>query len=236
MISLASIDGVSANTGVIYVNDSSGNDSWDGESDVWDGIGTVGPKKSIKNATGTVTDGGIVNIADGLYSGENNANITIEKNMTIKGQSREGTIINGSNSAQIFLIKSNITVIIQNLTITNGNGSSGGAIYNDGTLSLSEASFTFNNAVFGGAISNQGNITMDNSSFIENTAISPGVGGAIFNYGNLSINNSIFNKNSAIANSYISAYGGAIFNVGDLKITNCAFNNNTGLNLVAGSS
>ena len=55
LISLASIDDVSANPGVIYVNDSSGNDSWDGESDVWDGIGTVGPKKSIKNATGTVS-------------------------------------------------------------------------------------------------------------------------------------------------------------------------------------
>ena len=66
--------------------------------------------------------------------------------MTIQGQSREGTILNGSNSAQIFLIKANITVIVMNLTITNGNGSSGGAISNNGTLSLSETSFTFNKA------------------------------------------------------------------------------------------
>ena len=56
----------------------------------------VGPKKSIKNATGTVSDGGIVNIADGVYSGENNNNITLDKNMTIQGQSREGTIIDGT--------------------------------------------------------------------------------------------------------------------------------------------
>ena len=39
---------VSANPGVIYVNDSSGNDSWDGESDVWDGIGMWGLKNPLK--------------------------------------------------------------------------------------------------------------------------------------------------------------------------------------------
>lgn len=241
LISLASIGDVSANPGVIYVNDSSGNDSWDGESDVWDGIGTVGPKKSIKNATGTVTDGGIVNIADGVYSGENNNNITLDKNMTIQGQSREGTILDGTNAAQIFLIKANITVILQNLTITNGNGSSGGAISNNGTLSLSETEFTYNNAEFGGAILNFGNMNIDNSKFMENTAInsvisSSGVGGAIFNYGNLTVNNTIFYKNSATSNTYISAFGGAICNAGDLKITHSVFNDNQGIGLVAGSS
>ena len=50
---------------VIYVN-GSGNDSWDGQLAVWNG--TSGPKASIKNATGTVDNGGTVNIADGIYS------------------------------------------------------------------------------------------------------------------------------------------------------------------------
>ncbi len=235
IISLASIGDVSANPGIIYVNDSSGNDSWDGESDVWDGISTVGPKKSIKNATGTVSDGGIVNIADGLYSGENNNNITLDKNMTIQGQSRDGTIINGTNSAQIFLIKSNITVIIMNLTITNGNGSSGGAIYNNGTLSLLKTSFTFNKAGLGGAIFNYGNLTINDGIFNNNFATydSGAVGGAILNLGDLKIIRSVFNNNSASNLNGIS-YGGAIGNYGNLSANESEFVNNEA-NLLGGA-
>jgi hypothetical protein len=60
------VGNVSAAPGdVIYVN-GSGNDSWDGQLAVWNG--TSGPKASIKNATGTVDNGGTVNIADGIYS------------------------------------------------------------------------------------------------------------------------------------------------------------------------
>ena len=51
----------------IYVNGLSGQDNWDGQFAVWNG--TSGPKASIKNATGTVNNGGIINIADGVYSG-----------------------------------------------------------------------------------------------------------------------------------------------------------------------
>ena len=68
-----------ANASTIYVNGSSGQDTWDGQLAVWNG--TSGPKASIKNATGTVNSGGTVNIADGMYSGSQNTNITITKNM-----------------------------------------------------------------------------------------------------------------------------------------------------------
>jgi hypothetical protein len=101
----------SPSSAVIYVNDS-GNDDNDGSS--W-----LLAKKTIKNATGTVDINGTVNIADGLYTGENNTNILIDRNMAIIGQSQAGTIINGTDSAQIFQILSGVTVTIQNLTIAN---------------------------------------------------------------------------------------------------------------------
>lgn len=254
LISLASIGDVSANPGVIYVNDSSGNDSWDGESDVWDGIGTTGPKKSIKNATGVVSDGGIVNIADGVYGGEYNHNITLDKNMTIQGQSREGTIIDGTNAFLIFIIKSGQNVIIQNLTQANGYADAGGSIVNNGTLTLINMAFINNNVVGGSSIANGGNLTILNSSFTNNTAVKLNESvygyGFIFNIGNLTLNGCNFSENLADIGGVIfnyailsfqgnatienckfqensAEYGGAIFNLGNLNVSNSDFENNT---------
>lgn len=124
-----SIGNVSAAPGdTNYVNGSSGNDAWDGQSATHSG--TSGPKLSIKNATGTVNKNGTVNIANGVYTGVNNTNITINKNMAIKGQSKESTIINGTGTNWIFHIPGGINVTITNLTLTNGKSTSkGGAIY-----------------------------------------------------------------------------------------------------------
>jgi hypothetical protein len=45
----------SAVDNIIYVNGTSGNDTWDGQSAIWNG--TSGPKLTIKNATDTVNTG-----------------------------------------------------------------------------------------------------------------------------------------------------------------------------------
>jgi pectate lyase len=66
-----------------------------------------------------ITPNGIINIADGQYTGTNNTNITINKNITIQGQSETGTIINGTNTNWIFQVQPGTNVVINNLTITN---------------------------------------------------------------------------------------------------------------------
>jgi hypothetical protein len=115
----------------IYVNGTSGQDTWDGQIPVWNG--TSGPKATIKNATGTVNTGGTVNIADGQYTGLNNTNININRNMTFAGQSSYGTIINGTNSSTIFIIASGVYSNIVNITLINAKSSNnGGAILNFG--------------------------------------------------------------------------------------------------------
>lgn len=215
---------VFADQSVIYVNDSGGNDSWTGESSSWDGLTLLGPKQSIKNATGTVSQGGTINIADGVYSGENNTNITIDKNMTIIGQSMENTIINGDNSAGIFTIQNGINATILNLTLINGNATQIRTLENE-------------NVTVGGAIFNAGNLTVLDSVFTGNTA---NWGGAIGNIGTVTLNDCIFANNSAhtfvLASSYNgfmgSAYGGAIYNYYDSVVTanDCAFTDNYALN------
>ncbi len=211
---LSIVDDVSAVPGdTIYVNGSSGNDTHDGLT--WQTA-----KQSIGNGTATVSDNGVVNVANGVYSGVNNTNITISRNMTINGQSQAGTIINGTNTAQIFLIMSGVSVKILNLTLTNGNSMMGGAIFNEGNLTVEKCTFTHNNATGGGAISNY----LSNSSSVINTVTdctftgnTANAGAAVLNAGDVgSGSGSIINtvdKCTFYGNTATSdGVGGAIYN------------------------
>ena len=207
---------VSATNDTIYVNGSNGSDDNDGLS--W-----ITAKLSIKNATGTVNSNGTVYIADGLYTGEANTNININKNMTIRGQSKTGTVINGTDSARIFIIPAGVSVTLQNLTLTNGRapdsyaGGSGGAILNAGNLQMNNCLLSNNHAgngymfVYkggyggdGGAICNTGTLQMNNCTLSDNHAGDGGQGG----YGG------------------DGGRGGALYNAGTLQIINCTFINN----------
>ena len=211
-VSVKDVSATPINT--IYVNGSGGNDTSDGST--W-----LLAKKTIKNATGTVNINGTVKIANGQYTGVNNTQITIDKNMNINGQSEAGTVINGTGTNWIFHINSGINLTITNLTITNGNSNYGGAIYNDGTLTVDNSTFTNNTATDyggGGAIVNEGTLNVTDSNFEGNNA---GVAGALYNYGgNLNIIDSTFTNN-------IAQYGGAIINDGTLTVDNSTFTNNT---------
>ncbi len=116
----------------IYVNGNStlGNDDWNGESATYQS-GIIGPKYSIKNATGTVNTNGQIYIAHEQYKGINNTRITIDRNMTINGESQTDTIINGTGTNWIFNMNSGIYFTINNITLTNATTTNnGGAIYN----------------------------------------------------------------------------------------------------------
>ncbi|WP_424715157.1 chitobiase/beta-hexosaminidase C-terminal domain-containing protein [Methanobacterium sp.] len=207
-----------ANSSNIYVNSSSGNDSWDGQLAVWNG--TSGPKATIKNATGSVNNDGTINIADGIYSGPQNTNITIYKNMNINGQSQDGTIINGTNKNYIFSISPGINLTITNLTLSNGCSIMGGAILCAGNLTINNCNFEYNNGT-GSAISETSNgciLFVNNSNFtnnIGNSAIST-------DYDTYStIDNCTF------ANNGNEMECGAIANGGFLTIISCKFIDNT---------
>ena len=205
----------------IYVNGTSGNNVYNGQSAVYDG--TNGPKATIKNATGTVNSNGTIHIAKGTYY-ENN--IKINTNMTIIGENQKNTIINGQQSGQsIFTVASGVYLTLINLTLTNATSDIGGAINNDGTLNVYNSTFTNNNAADGGAISNgdDGALTVNKSTFDNNTGI---YGGVIWNSGDSStLSTNTFNNN-------IGTYGGVIYNehTGTIIVINNIFNNNTATN------
>lgn len=111
-----------ASEDMIYVNGSSGNDSWDG-------LTPETAKLTIKNATGSVNTGGSVFIASGTYSGTGNSNIVIDHNMTVIGAGKNKTIITGLDTSRIFTVNSGVTFYLKSLTITNGKSGYGGGVY-----------------------------------------------------------------------------------------------------------
>jgi predicted outer membrane repeat protein len=197
----------------IYVNGADGNDNWDGQSSTWNG--SSGPKSSIGNAASKVNNNGIIRIANGIYTGSANGDLNILNNMTIVGQSRNGTII---NYHFISSLTNGFSVTIANLTISNGIYGDGGAIRKSGgDLTLNNINFEKNKAAeSGGAISNyNGNLTVNNCTFTDNSGGQLGPGG-IDNWGNLTVYLSTFSGNDAV-----------IYNHGNATITSSTFTANT---------
>jgi predicted outer membrane repeat protein len=205
----------SVNAADIYVN-ASAPAGGDGSS--------TNPFQNISAGIDLATDGDIVNIADGTYTGDSNTGITISKNMSIIGQSQAGTIIDAENNNWIFCIEDSVAVSISKLTLKNSETSDDnyGAIKNNGELTCMDCNFTGNIAErYGGAIYNyEGAVTCENCNFTDNSAGDDG--GAIFNeMGEVTCTNSGFTGNSADE-------GGAIYNgdEGTLTCTNCDFTDN----------
>lgn len=236
-----------ADNDVIYVNGSSGDDSWDGLT--W-----LTAKLTIKNATATVNDGGTVYIADGTYSGDENTNITLDKDVTFIGEHQNQTILNGTDTNRLFVIENGANVSLINLTLANGyiDESMGAAVFNLGNLTVTGCTFTANMAEYGSAIFNANTLYVDNSIFNGNLGLSissifndadataqvrnsvftangvDGDAGAIGNNGDLTLTGCTFTSNSASS-------AGAVMNTGTMNITGCTFTGNNATNEVGGA-
>ena len=163
----------------------------------------------------------------------------ITSEITIEGG---GYTISGDNRYRIFYNDGG-ALTINDLTMTKGQvENKGGAIVNwKGTLAISGSRFIRNSANWGGAIDNDGELSISNSVFNGNSTDDGG--GAISNAGELNIINSSFSGNSAswggairnwrglsITSSTFSDNwadeGGAVVNWGELSITNSTFSGN----------
>jgi hypothetical protein len=189
--------------------------------------------------------------------------LTLTQNVTIDGSALASQITLSGDSNQdtfadvrVFSVNSGVTAILNNLIIKKGlgNGSNGGGIQNNGTLTVTNSTFSSNSSVgsgiSGAAIYNNGTLTVTDSTFSGNSAFN-GSGGAIDNPNSSSVlivTNSTFSGNSAYSGGGIlnymgmltvtnstfsgnsaSAYGGGIYNAGTgtSTITNSTFSGNS---------
>ena len=159
--------------------------------------------------------------------------ITINKDITIDGK---GHTIDAKNLGRIFSIGEGFTVTLTNATLINGKADKGGAIYNDGSLTLSDVKLSDNAADgYGGAVFNNGELVVSDSVFDSNDVLNRGSasvdygGAAIYNWydGVLTVSGSNFTNN---IKNYKNGdrLVGAVATIGDATISGSNFVNNAG--------
>ena len=159
--------------------------------------------------------------------------ITINKDITIDGK---GHTIDARDLGRIFSIGEGFTVTLTNATLINGKATEGGAIYNDGSLTLSDVKLSDNAAdSYGGAVFNNGELVVSDSVFDANDIVNRGSasvdygGAAIYNWydGVLTVSGSNFTNN---IKNYKNGdrLVGAITTIGNATVSGSNFVNNSG--------
>ena len=175
--------------------------------------GGQGAWKNLKAAVAAAEDGDVI-IIDGRIKATNaegdSGAIEITKKITIKGKTGAGTDMLDANSYhpngnapttlhRIFTIKSGGNLTLENITLKNGkaNGSgtdqNGGAIYNEGTLTIQNSNIENNMAVNGGGIyinKYAGACVLDNTTITDCEAANAGGGVCISNNRSLTLKGS----------------------------------------------
>ena len=159
--------------------------------------------------------------------------ITINKDIVIDGK---GHTIDAKNLGRIFSIGEGFTVTLTNATLINGKATEGGAIYNDGSLTLSDVKLSDNAAdSYGGAVFNNGHLVVGNSVFDSNDIVNRGSasvdygGAAIYNWydGTLTVSGSNFTNNIKNYKNGDNLVG-AITTIGNATVSGSNFVNNSG--------
>jgi len=162
--------------------------------------------------------------------------LVVNSDIHIVGPGADKLSIDANGSSRVFSINSGITATISGMTITGGHltgANHGGAIYNNGALTINAAMVTGNDsAVYGGAVytHSTGKLRVVDSTFTLNAAGS--TGGAIFSNSNLTdalvIERSAFYDNEADSGGAI-LLDGSDAEVGTATISNSTFSDNRAL-------
>ena len=190
----------------------------------------------LQNAIGLVT--GTLTLNQNVVMTDDEAanfvnGVVINKNIRIDGK---GHTIDAKNLGRIFSIGEGFTVTLTNATLINGKADKGGAIYNDGSLTLSDVKLSDNAAdSYGGAVFNNGELVVSDSVFDSNDIVNRGSasvdygGAAIYNWkeGTLKVTNSNFTNNIKNYKNGDNLVG-AITTIGNATVSGSNFVNNSG--------
>jgi hypothetical protein len=107
-----------------------------------------------------------------------------------------------ASSFRLFEVAATGTLILNSITIKNGNSTGiGGGILNNGTLLLSKDTISDNNASNGGGLSNAAGATARISDTVMSDNTTTGVGGGAFiNFGSVTVTGGILDGNRAPIN------------------------------------
>jgi hypothetical protein len=180
-------------------------------------------QEAIEHAAG----GDAIGVLDAVHTEQG---IVVNKDVTILGQAAEGTTVQaqaeaGEAAESVFVITEGATVTIKDLTIRHGNSESGvgagGAVDNQGTVTLERCVVTDNTASAGGGLNTSGIMALIDTIVSDNVADGTG-GGINVEQGALVI------MSSAVSGNTSQGDGGGIFvaSEGTLELTNSTVSGN----------
>ncbi len=156
---------------------------------------------SLRQAIDSTCAGGSVNFSSGMagVTIELSSPLTLTKSVTIDGFTglAQNPILSGGNQTRLFVVETDVTASLTRLELSGGRAGYGGAIHNFGTLSISHSLLRNHSATHssGGALFNQGRLTVDNTEWRDNSSV--WYGGALFSSGQITISHSLFYSNTA---------------------------------------
>ncbi len=160
---------------------------------------------------------------------------TISFNTTLDGQGLVSIV--GNNTFGLFNISQAAQVTLTGLRLSTGKADKGGAIFNQGTLTVQQSTLSGNTAVNGGGIYNQsGTVTLSASNLDNNTTTpdpanpaAPAFGGGIHNNGG-----TVTVKDSTLFGNFANSGGGGVYvfgktggTSGTLSVVNSTLANNS---------
>ncbi|MEI8052030.1 MAG: right-handed parallel beta-helix repeat-containing protein, partial [Actinomycetes bacterium] len=151
--------------------------------------------------------------------------IPITSSLTIKASRSERAVISGGTTHSIFTVAPGAVVSLEGLTLRDAVGTAsfalvgaGGAINNDGNLSLANDVFENNRGVGGAAVSSTGSLTIEKCTFRHGTAF---IGSSILSSGgNVQLSDSEISDNTALE-------GGLVLLSGSLTVRHSVVTRNT---------
>jgi hypothetical protein len=170
---------------------------------------------SLRNTIAAAVSGDIITFTNPLSGATillTSGQLLLTNNLTIDASSLpSGIAIDGNAATRVFQVASTNTVVLDSLTITNGNASDfGGGIYNLGTLTVNRCRLVSNSASLyygGGIYTYSGTLTVNQSTLTGNYAES--YGGGIYNANGPGVVN-----NCTVAGNSAGYSGGGFANSG----------------------
>ena len=157
--------------------------------------------------------------------------LVIDKSVTITGPGANLLTVSGNSASRVFQVDSGVTASLSGMTLTGGNGigaietATGGAIYNAGTLTVTNCTIINNATGLGGGIRNHGGqlLTVTDSLITGNAAFAQGAG-ILSDSGPLTITGSTISNNINVSGGINT--GGGIDAYGTTLITNSTISGN----------
>lgn len=239
MTSLISLSAVLVILGLVWTSNVSAQTRQVAVGGVDTGPCIINACATINYAISQAVDGNTINVDAGIYT---EANIAINKNVTIAGADAATTIVQAHASAtlassRVMRVAVGANATLTDLTVRHGHADAngrGGGIRNNGVLALINATIQSNLAFLkGGGVYNTGTLTIDNSTLSENFVLDQdSAGGGVYNTGVLTILNSTISDNGAL--NVVGGNGGGVYNTGTLTIDNTTISHNDATTLGGG--